>query len=178
MIFAETRLAGAFIIVPELKEDERGFFARTFCQNEFLAHGLETRVVQCNTSFSRRGGTLRGMHYQVPPKAETKLVRCIKGAIYDVIIDLRPDSATYCEWAAVELSQDNRKMIYVPRGFAHGFQALEDDTEITYQVSEFYSPEHERGIRWDDPAFKIKWPVENKIISKKDMNYPLFEQEK
>jgi len=174
MIFSETALKGAFLIEPERLEDERGFFARTFCQSEFKAHGLEANIAQCNVSYNKLKGTLRGMHYQAEPKAETKLVRCTRGAIYDVIIDLRQESPTYLQWLAAELTAENRKMLYIPKGFAHGFQTLEDDTEVFYQMSEPYAPEHARGLRWDDPAFTIKWPLKDKIISKKDMGYQLM----
>jgi len=176
MEFMETRLKGAFIIEPERLEDERGFFARTFCLKEFEAHGLNPKMVQCNISYNKHKGTLRGMHYQAAPMAEAKLVRCTRGAIYDVIIDLRPDSPTYCQWLAEELNTENSKMIYIPEGFAHGFQTMEDDTEVFYQMSEFYSPEHARGVRWDDPVFGIEWPLNTKIISEKDNNYPLINQ--
>ena len=174
MKFIETRLKGAFIIEPERLEDERGFFARTFCQKEFEAHGLNPRMVQCNISYNKHKGTLRGMHYQVAPMAEAKLVSCTRGAIYDVIMDLQPESPTYCQWLAEELNAENRKMIYIPEGFAHGFQTIEDETEVFYQMSEFYSPEHARGVRWDDQVFRIKWPLDTKIISEKDRNYPLM----
>ncbi|NOR48471.1 MAG: dTDP-4-dehydrorhamnose 3,5-epimerase [Methanosarcinaceae archaeon] len=174
MKFIETRLKGAFIIEPDRLEDERGFFARTFCQKEFEAHGLNPRMVQCNISYNKHKGTLRGMHYQAAPMAEAKLVRCTRGAIYDVIIDLRPESPTYCQWLAEELNAENSKMIYIPEGFSHGFQTLEDDTEVFYQMSEFYSPEHTRGVRWDDPVFGVEWPLNAKIISEKDKNYPLM----
>ncbi|NOR47281.1 MAG: dTDP-4-dehydrorhamnose 3,5-epimerase [Methanosarcinaceae archaeon] len=171
MRFTETRLKGAFIIELERLEDERGFFARTFCQKEFEAHGLNPRLVQCNISYNKHKGTLRGMHYQAAPMAEAKLVSCTRGAIYDVIIDLRPESPTYCQWIADELNTENRMMIYIPEGFAHGFQTLEDDTEVFYHMSEFFSPEHARGVRWDDPMFGIEWPLDTKIISEKDKNY-------
>ena len=174
MKFTETRLKGVFIIEPERLEDERGFFARTFCHKEFEAHGLNPKLVQCNISYNKHNGTLRGMHYQVAPMAEAKLVSCTRGAIYDVIIDLRPESPTYCQWLAEELNAENRKMIYIPEGFAHGFQTLDDDTEVFYQMSEFFSPEHARGVRWDDPAFGIKWLLNTKVISEKDENYPLI----
>ena len=174
MKFIETRLKGAFIIEPERLEDERGFFARTFCHKEFEAHGLNPRMVQCNISYNKHKGTLRGMHNQAAPMAEAKLVRCTRGAIYDVIIDLRPESPTYCQWLAEELNAENSKMIYIPEGFVHGFQTLEDDTEVFYQMSEFYSPEHARGVRWDDLVFGIEWPLNTKIISEKDNNYPLM----
>jgi dTDP-4-dehydrorhamnose 3,5-epimerase len=171
VIFRETKLKGAFIIELEKLEDERGFFARTFCQEQFKAHGLNPRVVQCNISFNKKRGTLRGMHYQVEPYAEAKLVRCTRGAIYDVIIDLRPDSPTFKEWVAVELTADNHRMFYIPEGFAHGFQTLEDNTEVFYQMSEFYHPECARGVRWDDPLFGIEWPIANVIVSAKDRSY-------
>ena len=174
MRFVETELPGAFIIEPEPIEDERGFFARTFCAQEFEAHGLNPKVVQCNISFNRKKGTLRGMHYQAPPHAETKLVRCTRGAIYDVIIDLRPDSSTYKKWFGIELTADNCKMLFVPEKFGHGFQALADDTEVTYQVSQFYTPGAEKGIRWDDPDLAIDWPIKVPVLSEKDKNCPFF----
>ncbi len=174
MKFIETRLKGAFIIEPERLEDERGFFARTFCQKEFEAHGLNPKMVQCNISYNKHKGTLRGMHYQAAPMAEAKLVRCTRGAIYDVIIDMRHESPTYCQWLAEELSTENSRMTYIPEGFAHGFQTLEDDTEVFYQMSEFYSPEHAQGVRWNDPIFGIEWHLNTKIISEKDNNYPLI----
>jgi len=177
MKFIETKLKGAYIIEPERLEDERGFFARTFCQKEFEAHGRNSRLVQCNISYNKHKGTVRGMHYQVAPRAEIKLVRCTKGAIYDVIIDLRSDSITFCQWIAVELNVKNHRMLYIPEGFAHGFQTLEDDTEVFYQMSEFYSSKYARGVRWNDPAFGIEWPENTKIIiSGKDSNYPLFKR--
>jgi len=174
MIFAETKLKGAYVIEIEKLEDKRGFFARAWCQKEFESHGLVSRLVQTNISFNRRKGTLRGMHYQVAPCEETKLVRCTRGAIYDVIIDLRPDSPTFKQWMGVKLTADNYKMLYVPENFAHGFQTLEDNTEVTYQVSQFYSPESERGVRYDDPAFGIEWPLEVRVISDKDGSWPGF----
>ena len=175
MIFIETELKGAFIIEPEQLEDERGFFARTFDQKEFEAHGLNPRVAQCNISFNRKKGTLRGMHYQIAPYEEAKLVSCSRGAIHDVIIDLRPNSPTLKQWIAVELTAENRRMLYVPEGFAHGFQTLEDNTEVFYQMSEFYHPECAKGVRWDDPAFGIEWPrVEKRIISEKDLCHPMW----
>ncbi len=176
MKFMETKLKGAYIIEPERLEDERGFFARTFCQKEFEANGLNTRLVQCSISYNKRKGTLRGMHYQVAPMAEAKLVRCTRRAIYDVIIDLRQESSTYCKWAAMELTADNRLMVYIPEGFAHGFQTLEDDTEVFYQMSELYAPEYARGVRWDDPAFGIEWPLFKKIVSNKDCKYLDFQR--
>ena len=172
MIFTPTRLAGAFVIEPEPFVDERGMFARVWCEREFAAHGLDTRIAQSNISLSLRRGTLRGMHYQVAPMAETKLVRCIRGAFYDVIVDLRPESPTYREHVGVELSAENRRALYIPKGFAHGFQTLVDDTEIFYQMGEFYSPEHQRGVRWDDPALGIRWPIEEPIILERDLGYP------
>ena len=174
MRFIETKLKGLFIIEPELLEDERGFFARTFCQHEFEAHGLDPRLVQCNISFNRHRGTLRGMHYQVEPHAEAKLVRCTMGAIYDVILDLRPESATFRQWLAVELTAENRRLLFIPEGLAHGFQTLVDHTEIFYQMSEFFYLECARGVRYDDPDFSLVWPLPVKIVSDKDMAYPLW----
>jgi len=174
MIFRETKLKDAFLIELEKMEDERGFFARTFCQEEFKAHGLNPNLVQCSISFNKKKGTLRGMHYQVAPYQEAKLVRCTQGSVYDVIIDLCPDSLTFKKWVAVELTAENRRMLYIPKGFAHGFQTLEDNTEVFYQMSEFYSPESSKGIRWDDPAFNIHWPCNKRIISTRDKQYPDF----
>jgi dTDP-4-dehydrorhamnose 3,5-epimerase len=175
MKFIETELKGALIIEPNLLEDERGFFARIWCRKEFEQHGLNPDLVQCNISFNRRKGTLRGMHYQVAPSEETKSVRCTMGAIYDVIIDLRPNSPTFKAWLSVELSAENRKMIYIPVGFSHGFMTLADNTEVFYQMSEFYAPECARGVRWNDPAFDIVWPAEVTAISEKDRQYPDFQ---
>lgn len=175
MIFTATPLAGAFVIDPEPSTDARGLFARTWCERELAAQGLETRVAQCSTSFNTRKGTLRGLHYQVAPFAETKIVRCTRGSIHDVIVDLRPGSPTALRHFAVVLSADNRKAIYVPTGFAHGFQTLEDDTEVLYQMSEFYSPEHSRGIRWDDPRLGIAWPPDTRTISERDRGYPAYD---
>ena len=173
MIFRETSLKDAFIIEPERIEDERGFFARAWCKKEFEAHGLNPCVVQINLSFSKKRSTLRGMHYQGVPHQEAKLFRCIRGAIYDVIIDLRPASPTYLKWIGVELTADNRKMLYVPEGFAHGYQTLVDNTEVLYPVSQFHSPESERGVRWNDPTFGIEWPDrDNVVISQKDESWP------
>jgi len=177
MIFIETQLKGAFIIKPERLEDERGFFARTWCQREYEAHGLNSRLVQCNISFNEKAGTLRGMHYQAAPYEEAKLVRCTQGAIYDAIIDLRPESPTFKQYTAIVLTAQNRKMLYVPEGFAHGFLTLEDHTEVFYQMSEFYAPEYVRGIRWNDPAFNIQWPADVQIISDRDQNLPDFNKE-
>ena len=173
MIFRETALSGAYIVELEKKEDFRGFFARAWCKKEFEAKGLNTHFVQANTAFSFKKGTLRGMHFQVAPFREAKLIRCIRGAIFDVIVDLRPDSVTHMSWYGVELTADNRKMLYQPEGFAHGYQTLADHTETLYQVSQFYSPEHERGVRWDDPQFGIEWPESREIIiSDKDKAWP------
>jgi dTDP-4-dehydrorhamnose 3,5-epimerase len=172
LVFVETKLAGLYIIEVEKREDERGFFARTFCQHEFEAHGLNPRVAQCSTSFNKKKGTLRGLHYQVAPYAEVKLVRCTAGAIYDVAVDLRPDSPTYKQWVAVELTDANRKSFYIPAGCAHGFQTLVDNAEVYYQISEFYHAEAARGVRWDDPALGIVWPdVENRNVSERDMSF-------
>ena len=172
MIFSPTELAASYLIDIEKREDQRGFFARTWCQKEFEAHGLVSRLVQANVSFNERKGTLRGMHYQVAPHSETKLVRCTRGAIYDVIIDLRPGSATYMQWLGAELTAENHRMLYVPEGFAHGFLSLMDKTEICYQVSQFYTPNAERGLRYNDPAFRIEWPIDVQVISDKDRNWP------
>jgi dTDP-4-dehydrorhamnose 3,5-epimerase len=174
MIFIETQLQGAFIVDLERQEEERGFFARIWCQREFEQRGLNSRFVQCNISYNAKKGTLRGMHYQIPPHAEAKLVRCIRGALYDVIIDLRQESHTFRRWISVELTAENRKALYIPEGFAHGFQTLMDDTEVLYQMSEFYHPECALGVRWDDPAFHISWPPGPRIISSKDQQYPDF----
>jgi len=174
LIFTETSLKGAYVIEPERREDDRGFFARTFCEKEFAEHGLETRVAQCNISFNRRKGTLRGMHYQAAPFEEAKLVRCTMGAIFDAIIDLRPASATFKKSFGVELTALNRRILYIPRDFAHGFQTLADDTEVFYQMAQIYSAEHARGVRWNDPAFGISWPPDERTINERDKNYPDF----
>jgi dTDP-4-dehydrorhamnose 3,5-epimerase len=175
MIFRETPIAGAILIELEPLSDERGSFARTFAVGEFAAHGLETRVVQCNTSTNVHAGTLRGLHYQLPPYAEAKLVRCVRGSLYDVVVDLRPESPTYCAWHGVELSASNLRMLFVPAGLAHGFQTLEDDTEVLYQMSEEYSAEYARGVRWDDPVFGIQWPdTDVRTISERDRDYADF----
>ena len=174
MKFIETPLDGAYIVEIEATEDERGSFARSWCQKEFEEHGLNSRIVQCNISLNKKKGTLRGMHFQIEPFAEAKLVRCTRGAIYDVIIDLRENSPSFKKWFAVELSESNQKMLYIPEGFAHGFQTLEDNTEVFYQMSEFYYPEYSRGIRWNDPLFSIQWPEGERIIAKKDQEYPDF----
>ena len=172
MIFRETTLKGAFVIEMEKFEDKRGFFARAWCQKEVEANGLISRVAETNISFSKRRGTLRGMHYQVAPYEQVKLVRCTRGIIYDVIIDMRPNSPTFRKWTGVELTAENYIMFYVPEHFAHGFQTLEDDTEVTYQVSQFYSPESERGVRYDDPVFQVEWPLPVEVISEKDIAWP------
>ena len=174
MKFTETKLKGAFIVEIEKLADNRGFFARSWCQKEFEDIGLTPRVVQANVSYNRKKGTLRGMHYQIAPYQETKLIRCTLGAIYDVIIDLRLGSPTYKRWTGVELTADNYTMFYVPEDFAHGFQTLTDETEITYQVSQFYTPGSEKGIRFDDPSFDIQWPLEVTMISDKDRTWPDF----
>lgn len=172
MIFTETELKGAFVIEMERREDERGFFARAFSQDDFDAHGLNPRVSQCNIALSRRKGILRGLHYQTAPYAEAKLVRCTRGAIFDVMVDLRRESPSALQWFGVELTEHNRKMLYVPEGFAHGYQALADNAEVFYQVSEPYHPECERGARWNDPAFGIQWPLPDPILSAKDQAFP------
>jgi dTDP-4-dehydrorhamnose 3,5-epimerase len=180
MIFTETKLKGAYIIEIETIRDERGFFARTFCREEFARHGLNPCVVQCNMAFNRKRGTLRGMHYQEAPYSEAKLIGCVAGAVYDVIIDLRRESQTYRQWISVELraiagpAAQNPALLYVPEGFAHGYQTLEDNTYLFYQMSEFYHPESTKGIRWDDPAFAIEWPNIQPIISKKDRSFSNF----
>jgi dTDP-4-dehydrorhamnose 3,5-epimerase len=172
MKFINAPLSGAYMIEPQLLMDERGFFARTWCAEEFKLRGLNANLAQCSISFNTRRGTVRGMHYQEQPHAEAKLVRCCSGAVYDVIVDLRPTSPTYCQWFAVELTSENRKMLYVPEGFAHGFQTLADDTEILYQISEIHWPECARGVRWNDPRFGIEWPILDVVISQRDRNFP------
>lgn len=174
MIFRELGLRGAFVLEPEFHQDDRGFFARAFCRREFGERGLEAAVAQCSLSFNRRRGTLRGIHYQAPPGEEAKLVRCTRGAIYDVIVDVRPGSATFGRHTAVELTGDNRLALYVPPGLAHGFQTLADDTELYYQMSEFYAPELGRGFRHDDPVLGIEWPLPVTVISDRDRELPLF----
>jgi dTDP-4-dehydrorhamnose 3,5-epimerase len=176
MTFHGTKLPGTFEIHLERRSDERGFFARCWCQDEFARNGLNSKLVQCSISFNAREGTLRGMHYQSPPYAEAKLVRCTKGAIYDVVVDLRPDSPTYRDWIGVVLTSANRNMVYVPEGCGHGFLTLEDESEVFYQMSEVYSPEAARGARWNDPAFQISWPATVKVISERDRTYPDFAQ--
>lgn len=173
MKFFETALSGAYVIEMEPVSDERGFFARSFCRDEFARQGLNTGLVQCGVSFNEKKGTLRGMHYQSKPYQEAKLVRCTKGAIYDVILDLRLGSPSFKRWFVTELTGENRKMLYIPEGVAHGFQTLVDETEVFYQMSEFYHPGSACGVRWDDPAFGIAWPPGGKIISDKDRSFPL-----
>jgi len=175
MIFNETPLKGAYTIELEKRDDDRGFFARFFCVDEFRKYNLESRIVQINNSFSKDIGTLRGIHYQLEPKAETKIVRCIKGALFDVIIDLRKESDTLGKWFGAELSDENRRMMYVPKGFGHGFITLKENTEALYLVSEFYAPDYERGLRWNDPYLNIKWPIDPVVISDKDKNHPDFD---
>ena len=173
--FKQTKLTGVFIIEPERFDDARGFFARSFSETEFEAHGLNPRLVECNISFNARRHTVRGMHFQRAPHAQAKLVRCTAGAIYDVAIDLRPESATYGEWIAVELSAENRRLLYVPEGLAHGFQTLTDNSEVFYQVSSTYAPASADGVRWNDPAFRVEWPeTERVIINERDRTYPDF----
>ena len=175
MIFKKTKLNGAFIIEPERIEDNRGFFARAWCRKEFEANGLNPHLLQSNISFNKAKRTLRGMHYQVAPCEEVKLVRCTRGAIFDVIIDLRTDSPTYLIWIGVELTSYNHWMLYVPENFAHGYLTLTDNSEVFYHVSQFYSPDHEKGIRWNDPVLAIDWPIDGDlIISEKDNNWPDF----
>lgn len=174
MLFRETTLPDAVIIEPELSEDDRGFFARSFCRMEFERQGLDSTVVQNNISYNHTAGTLRGMHFQLEPHREVKIVRCTQGAIFDVIVDLRENSPTFMKWIGVELTATNRLQLYVPAGFAHGYQTLEDGSEVCYQVSEYYTPGSERGVRWNDPAFNISWPREVTCISDKDKNHPAF----
>ena len=178
MLFTETKLKGAFIIDLERREDDRGFFARAFCQKEFAAHGLKSVIAQCNIGFNKKKGTLRGMHFQYPPAAESKLVRASRGAVLDIIVDLRPESPTYLQHITVELSADNHRGIYIPERFAHGYQALEDNTETTYQVGEFYTPGSEGGLLYNDPALKLEWPLPITTMSDKDAQWkPLREVE-
>ena len=174
MIFTATKLDGAFIIDIQKLEDDRGFFARSFCQREFQEYGLNPNLAQCNISYNRKKGTLRGMHFQAAPFQEAKLVRCTHGAIYDVIIDLRTNSFTYKKHVAFTLKANENRMLYVPENFAHGFLTLEDNTQVFYQMSEFYVPGHDRGFRWDDPEFDIEWPDDIKVISERDSSYADF----
>jgi dTDP-4-dehydrorhamnose 3,5-epimerase len=174
MIFIETKIKGVYLLEPELLIDERGFFARSFCKEEFQKYGLETGIIQCNISYNKSKGTLRGMHYQAPPFEETKIISCTKGGIYDVVLDLRKNSESYLQWLSAELSDENYKMIYIPKGCAHGFQTLKDDTVVYYYMTEFFHPECARGVRWDDPSFKITWPIGKITVSKKDRSYQSF----
>ena len=175
MRFTSTPLRGAFVVEPEPHVDERGLFARTFCSREFAEHGLATTFVQCSVSLNRLRGTLRGMHYQRPPACEVKLVRCTAGSIYDVIVDVRPDSPTYRQHFGVELTAANRRALYIPEMFAHGFQSLQDDSEVFYQISEFYTPDASTGLRFDDPALGIAWPLPVTVMSEKDRLWPLLD---
>lgn len=175
MFFSEGKLEGAYVIDIEKFEDERGFFGRAYCRDEFSEHDLAQHMVQANVSYSKSQGTLRGLHYQTAPHQEAKLMRCTRGAIFDVIVDVRPQSSTYMQWMGVELTADNYRMLYVPEGCAHGFITLQDDTEVLYQVSAFYAPNHEKGIRYDDPAIGIEWPTDVKVISEKDRQWPDFD---
>jgi dTDP-4-dehydrorhamnose 3,5-epimerase len=175
MVFQETRLAGVFEIHIQPNADDRGFFARTWCQKEFSDRGLDSNLVQCSVSLNKRRGTLRGVHYQAAPFSETKVVRCVSGAIYDVILDLREQSPTFKQWFATTLTAENRHSVYIPRGCAHGFLTLADESEVTYQMSEFFHPEAARGVRWNDPAFQIAWPEKVAVISERDQSYPDFE---
>lgn len=177
MIFHETPVSGVRLVELEKRGDSRGFFARMFCKNEFNEAGLETNFVQVNNSFSSKRGTLRGLHYQLPPAAEVKLVRCVRGALWDVVVDLRPDSPTFLKWYGAELSAENRHMMYVPRGCAHAFVTLTDDAEAIYMVSAFYSPSDERGVRWNDPRISIAWPIEPIELSAKDASWPDLDDE-
>jgi dTDP-4-dehydrorhamnose 3,5-epimerase len=178
MILSETRLAGAYTIDLEPIEDERGFFARQWCERELAEHGLSTLVAQASVAFNRRTATLRGMHWQVAPHAEVKLVRCVRGAVYDVVVDLRPGSSSFGDWLGVELTEENRRTLYVPEGFAHGYQTLAPRTEVWYQMSVPYAPDAARGFRWDDPRFGIDWPpARRRIISERDLRWPAFHEE-
>ncbi len=177
MIFTETKLKGSFIIDIDRREDSRGFFARTFCQHEFEAHGLKPLIAQANAAFNHRMGTVRGMHFQFPPVAETKLLRCTRGAIMDIIIDVRPESPTFLQHIAVELSEDNRRALYVPERFAHGYQVLRDNTETTYQVGEFYAPGSEGGLLYDDPQLGLPWPLPVTVVSDKDQQWKALDEQ-
>ena len=174
MKFEETKIKGLYIIEPEFRVDERGYFARVFCKKELAKIGFNFDIVQINRSLNKKKGIIRGMHFQKPPRAEDKIVQCIKGAIYDVAIDLRKDSSTHGKWVAEELTEDNKKMFLIPKGFAHGFQSLRDNSEILYFLSEFYSPKYESGVRWNDPFLNIKWPIKNPFLLERDENWPLI----
>jgi dTDP-4-dehydrorhamnose 3,5-epimerase len=176
VIFHPTELPGVVVVELERRDDERGFFARFFCRREFAEHGLELEVAQANLAFNRRAGILRGLHYQAPPHEESKLVRCVRGALYDVVVDLRSDSPTFGRWLALELTGENRRLLYIPAGVAHGYQTLVHETEAMYLHSAFHAPEAERGVRWDDPAFGIEWPeVDERVISARDRAWPDFQ---
>ncbi len=176
MIFTETNLKGAFIIDLERREDSRGFFARAFCQNEFKTHGLKPTIAQANLAHNIKKGTVRGMHFQFPPAAESKLVRCTRGAILDIIVDLRPESDTYLQYVGVELNEDNQRALYVPERFAHGYQALRDNTDTSYQVGEFYTPNAEGGLMFNDPRLRLEWPLPVTVISDKDQKFELLDR--
>lgn len=178
MTFTETILPGAYVIEPTRIGDDRGFFARLLCRDQLAAHGLDMDIEQVNMSYSAERGTLRGLHYQAPPHAEDKMVRCVRGAIYDVMVDLRPDSPTYRQWLGLELTAENRRMAYVPKGFAHGFLTLTDDCEVIYPVTAAYAPDAERGLRYDDPALDIDWPGPVRIVSEKDQSWPDLDPER
>lgn len=176
MILTETKFKGVYVITPEKNVDKRGFFARIWDNKQFENRGLDVKIVQCSISFNKKRGTLRGMHYQETPYAEVKTVRCTRGSIFDVIIDLRPKSNTFKKWFGIELTEKNYKILYIPKGFAHGFLTLKDNTEIFYQMSQYYKPGYSRGVRWNDKTFRIKWPFTPKVISKTDRIYPTFEE--
>jgi dTDP-4-dehydrorhamnose 3,5-epimerase len=176
MIFTETKLKGAFIVDLERREDSRGYFARAFCQKEFETHGLKPIIAQANVAFNVKKGTVRGMHFQYPPAAETKLVRATRGAIIDIIVDLRPESPTYLQYISVELNEDNQRALYVPERFAHGYQVLRDSTDTSYQVGEFYTPSAESGLRHDDPRLKLPWPLPVQVISDKDQKFAMLDE--
>jgi len=176
MKFIETKIKGLYIIEPELKQDERGYFTRVFCKEELGKIGFDFSIVQINRSLNKKSGMIRGMHFQKSPKSEDKIVQCIKGAIYDVAVDLREDSLTYGEWVSAELSEDNKRMFLIPKGFAHGFQSLKDNSEILYFLSEFYSPDYQGGVRFDDPFLNIEWPIGNPFLLERDKNWPLIKQ--
>lgn len=176
MIFKEAKIKGLYIVELELFSDERGFFTRNFCKEEFAKAGMDFNILQANLSLTKKMGTIRGLHFQKEPKQEAKIVQCLKGTIYDVAVDLRGDSQTYGQWVAEELSGENKKMFLIPKGFAHGFQAITDDCLLQYFISEFYHQEYESGVRWDDPFLNIKWPIENPILSEKDKNLSLIQK--
>lgn len=172
MNFVPGQLSGSYVIEAERRHDERGYFARVWCEREYRAHGLDLKIAQCSVSYNEKKGTLRGMHYQSPPSAETKIVRCLRGALYDVIVDLRPHSKTFLQWMGVELTAENGRMLYIPKGVAHGFQTLVAGTEVAYQMSEFYASETSSGFRWNDPLIGLQWPSDERIISERDRGYP------